>query len=114
MQGRVERRRLRAGRLERLQATMVAVLCAALVGLSACRQRESQARATTTPGPDVGSDVGAEGASGRAAVFARPKSRSLTPERVSITLPGFKSRCTIPCRCAASRAIAISVAYLRT
>ncbi len=41
--------------------------------------------------------------------FARPKSRSLTPDFVSITLPGFKSRCTIPSRCALSSASAISM-----
>ena len=31
-----------------------------------------------------------------AIAFARPKSRSFTPVFVSITLPGFRSRCTIP------------------
>ena len=35
---------------------------------------------------------------------ARPKSSSFAPARVIMTLPGFKSRCTIPRRCAASRA----------
>jgi len=54
MRDRADRRRLRAGRLERRHVTMMAVLCAALIGLSACRQRESQqARATTTPEPDA-------------------------------------------------------------
>ena len=28
--------------------------------------------------------------------FARPKSRSLAPDLVSMTLPGFRSRCTMP------------------
>ena len=41
--------------------------------------------------------------------FARPKSRSLTPDFVSMTLPGLRSRCTIPCRCALSSASAISI-----
>ena len=50
--------------------------------------------------------------------FASPKSSSfadVTPERpappvVSITLPGFRSRWTMPCLCAASRASAICAA----
>ena len=41
--------------------------------------------------------------------FARPKSSSFTPDFVSITLPGFRSRWTIPCRCALSSASAISI-----
>ena len=41
--------------------------------------------------------------------FARPKSRSLTPDFVSITLPGFRSRWTMPWRCALSSASAISM-----
>ena len=41
--------------------------------------------------------------------LARPKSRSFTPDFVSITLPGFRSRWTIPCRCALSSASAISI-----
>ncbi len=45
---------------------------------------------------------------------ARPKSRSLTPPRVSITLPGFRSRWTIPARCAASSACAIWAPRRRT
>ena len=56
----------------------------------------------------VGSDVTAD-CTGGAIAFARPKSRSFTPDFVSITLPGFKSRWTIPCRCALSSASAISV-----
>ena len=44
-----------------------------------------------------------------ATAFARPKSRSFTPDFVSMTLPGFRSRCTIPCRCALSSASAISI-----
>ena len=43
-----------------------------------------------------------------AIAFASPKSSSFTPDFVSITLPGFRSRCTIPCRCALSSASAIS------
>ena len=35
-----------------------------------------------------------------ALAFARPKSRSFAPAFVSITLPGFRSRWTMPCRCA--------------
>jgi hypothetical protein len=40
--------------------------------------------------------------------FARPKSNSFAPAFVSITFAGFRSRCTIPCRCALSSASAIS------
>ncbi len=42
-----------------------------------------------------------------ATIFARPKSRSLTPAGVSITLPGFRSRWRMPWRCAACSALAI-------
>ena len=38
---------------------------------------------------------------------ARPKSISLAPDFVSITLPGLRSRCTTPARCARSSASAI-------
>ena len=48
-------------------------------------------------------------AAGPAWNFARPKSSSFTPAFVSMTLPGFRSRCTIPCRCALSSASAISI-----
>ncbi len=41
---------------------------------------------------------------------ARPKSSSFTPSFVSITLPGLRSRCTMPCRCAQSSAAAIGIA----
>ena len=40
--------------------------------------------------------------------FASPKSSTLTPVLVTITFPGFKSRCTMPLACAAARASAIS------
>ena len=44
--------------------------------------------------------------------FANPKSRSLTvPCGVTIILPGFRSRWTIPARCAACRDAAICIAY---
>src|ERR1700679_4148594 len=46
--------------------------------------------------------------------LARPKSRSLAADLVSITLPGFKSRCTTPARCAFSGASAISMAMVTT
>src|SRR5438876_7589731 len=36
--------------------------------------------------------------------FARPKSISLAPVLVSMTLLGFRSRCTMPARCALSSA----------
>ena len=55
----------------------------------------------------VGSDVTAD-CTGGAIAFASPKSSSFTPDFVIITLPGFRSRCTIPCRCALSSASAIS------
>jgi hypothetical protein len=32
--------------------------------------------------------------------FASPKSISFAPDFVSMMFPGFRSRCTIPCRCA--------------
>ena len=41
--------------------------------------------------------------------LASPKSSSFTPDFVSMTLPGFRSRWTMPCRCALSRASAISI-----
>ena len=40
-------------------------------------------------------------------VLARPKSTSLAPALVIITLPGLRSRCTMPRRCAASSPEAI-------
>ena len=43
-------------------------------------------------------------------LFARPKSSSFAPDRVSITLPGFRSRWTMPARCARSSASATSTA----
>ena len=43
--------------------------------------------------------------------FARPKSSSLAPLFVSMMLPGFRSRWTMPWRCALSSASAISMAY---
>ena len=46
--------------------------------------------------------------------LARPKSRSLAPDLVSITLPGFRSRCTTPARCAFSSASAMSIAIFST
>ena len=56
----------------------------------------------------VGNDESSEGSLTGAIAFASPKSSSLTPDFVNITLPGFRSRWTIPCRCALSRASAIS------
>ncbi len=41
--------------------------------------------------------------------FARPKSSSFGPPLVSMTLPGLRSRCTIPRSCAAASATAISL-----
>ena len=65
--------------------------------------------APATVGPDVRADCGCAGA----IALASPKSSSFTPDFVSITLPGFKSLCTIPWRCALSSASAISVPYRR-
>ena len=42
--------------------------------------------------------------------FASPKSRSFAPDFVSMMLPGLRSRCTMPARCAVSSASAISIA----
>ena len=58
----------------------------------------------------VGSAVRLDCGAAGAIAFASPKSSSFTPDFVSITLPGFRSRCTIPCRCALSSASAISIA----
>src|SRR2546428_12418526 len=44
----------------------------------------------------VGRAVRLPWAAAGAIALARPKSRSFTPDLVSITLPGFRSRCTIP------------------
>ena len=57
----------------------------------------------------VGADVSVPGGPA-SCCFASPKSSSRTPVSVSMTLVGFKSRCTMPCRCAVSRASAISTA----
>ena len=46
----------------------------------------------------------------RVASFAKPKSSSFTPLFVSMTLPGLRSRCTMPARCALSSASAIWIA----
>ena len=43
--------------------------------------------------------------------LARPKSSSFAPDFVIMTLPGFRSRWTIPSRCARSSASAISAPY---
>jgi hypothetical protein len=45
-----------------------------------------------------------------AATLARPKSSSFAPVRVSMMLPGFRSRWTTPLRWALSRRSAISTA----
>ena len=42
--------------------------------------------------------------------FASPKSSSFTPPFVSMMLPGFRSRWTMPARCALSSASAIWIA----
>ena len=55
----------------------------------------------------VGKAVTSTAGDAGAIAFASPKSRSFTPDFVTMTLPGFKSRWTIPCRCALSRASAI-------
>ena len=55
--------------------------------------RFSPVAAPITVGSDVAPD---DGDAAGAIAFARPKSSSFTPVFVSITLPGFRSRCTIP------------------
>jgi hypothetical protein len=55
----------------------------------------------------VRSDESASPVRGSSPVRARPKSRSFAPDCVSMTFPGFRSRWTMPCRWAASRAKAI-------
>ena len=44
---------------------------------------------------------------------ASPKSSSFTPDFVSMTLPGLRSRCTIPAACAADSASRISMPGLQ-
>ena len=52
-------------------------------------------------------DRSAEDAPGPSQALARPKSRTLTlPSGVSLMLPGFRSRWTMPFSCAPSRASA--------
>ena len=68
-------------------------------------------RQVARPAPEHGRQRRhAPSCTGGAIAFASPKSSSFTPDFVSITLPGFRSRCTIPCRCALSSASAISIA----
>jgi len=62
----------------------------------------------------VGSAVESEKAGVPAPDRANPKSRSFAPVFVSITLPGLRSRCTIPCLCAADRASATCAPNLTT
>ena len=57
----------------------------------------------------VGSDVSVDNGPTGATALASPKSRGFTPDFVSITLEGFRSRWTIPWRCALSSASAISI-----
>jgi|CZKD01.1.fsa_nt_gi hypothetical protein len=60
-----------------------------------------------TVSPDV--------ASARATnAFAKPKSINLAPVLVSMMLPGFKSRCVTPLRCAFSSPSQISIPYFKT
>jgi hypothetical protein len=47
-------------------------------------------------------------------ILARPKSSTFTPCREIITLPGLRSRCTMPARCASVRASAICAPYRNT
>lgn len=65
------------------------------------------------PRDSVGSDVSIDEEAAGSARFARPKSRSFTPDFVSMTLAGFKSRWTIPFRWATSSADAISMATFK-
>src|ERR1700724_1136586 len=51
---------------------------------------------------------------GPATGFANPKSSSFAPVVVSITFPGFRSRCTTPLRCALSNPSAICAPYFNT
>src|SRR5437867_11590497 len=50
----------------------------------------------------------------RFAILAKPKSTNLAPGLVSMTLPGFKSRCTMPLRWAFSSPAQISMPHLRS
>ena len=53
------------------------------------------------------------GSPGSAAMCAKPKSRTFTPCFVRRIFAGFRSRCVIPLRCAASSASQICPAYRR-
>ncbi len=44
--------------------------------------------------------------------FARPKSINFAPPAVSMMFPGFRSRCTIPLRCATASASATAMPIL--
>ncbi len=61
----------------------------------------------------VGSADSTEDVSAETSVrnLASPKSSSFAPDLVSMMLPGFRSRCTTPCRWALSSASAISMAW---
>ncbi len=61
-----------------------------------------------TSGADVCAEVTSSPVISGEAGFARPKSSSFTPDFVSMTLAGFRSRWTMPFRCAAARAAQIS------
>ena len=68
-------------------------------------------------GGDVGSIEGSAPATAEALAFASPKSSSFAidaedapPLRVSMMLPGLRSRWTMPARCAVSSALAIWIA----
>src|ERR1039457_6666053 len=60
------------------------------------------------------SDVIGVAAPAMAGTFAKPKSSSFAPDFVSMILPGFRSRCTIPAACAAASALAIWMANSST
>ncbi len=61
-------------------------------------------------------DVGAMSTSGRlrSSGLARPKSKTFAPFAVIMTLPGFKSPCNRPHRCASASASAICAPYRTT
>ena len=73
----------------------------------------------TGVGPDMvraadRSGADPEPAAPSVAGLAKPKSISLVPALVSMMLPGLRSRCTMPARCAISKASATSIPIFRS
>ena len=75
------------------------------------RQRSDNGPAVSLLGDEIVADDKLDPAGARSR--ARPKSSSLAPLGVSMTLAGFRSRCTMPCAMRQASASAISTAVRR-